>query len=88
MRTIQSNLKNHSNYSEEIDRDIVEESIYINHCGYGEKALLMALVHPDKQIIASEADKDKLTIAKYAAEGIVSNLTYTEHLESTIQSKS
>ena len=82
MSTIKSNLKNNINYSKVIDRYISEDTIFIKNCGYGEMALMMALVHPNKQIIALETDQDKITIAKYAAEGLVSNLVYTENYDS------
>ncbi len=85
LSAIKSNLKNNSNYSNAIDIDVAEENICISNCGYGEMALMMALVHPDKRVFVFEEDEDKLTIAKYAADGLVSNLVFAEHLDTIIK---
>ena len=85
MKTVKSNLTKNSYYSSAIDKEIAEDNIYIKNCGYGEMALMMALVHPSKQIVALEADHDKLTIARYAADGLVSNLVYVENWESDMK---
>ncbi|MBQ8606829.1 MAG: 1-acyl-sn-glycerol-3-phosphate acyltransferase [Bacteroidaceae bacterium] len=76
MAAIKKNLKRYRNYSDIIDHEIHEDTIFIRNAGYGEMALLFALVHPDKRIIACEADEEKLNLAKYAADGIVANLKY------------
>lgn len=78
---VNANLKQHANYAGLIDQQIVAKTIYIANCGYGEMPLLMGLVHPDKMVIASDTDPDKLTIARYAAEGLVTNLTYVDGFE-------
>ncbi len=78
---VNANLKQHANYSELIDQQIDAETIYITDCGYGEMPLLMALVHPDKTVVASDSDSDKLTIALYAAQGLADNLTYVDSFE-------
>ena len=58
----------------------------INNCGYGEMAILMALVHPDIRIFAIESDEEKITVAKYAAEGIVNNVEFYVSMDlSTIE---
>lgn len=43
--------------------------------------LLMALVHPDTHVIAIEANDEKLTVARYAAEGIANNLEYKTSID-------
>lgn len=79
------NLKNNNNYTELIDQ-YQPECVIINNCGYGEMPLLMALVHPEIKVVGIEADEEKLTVAKYAAEGIVSNLEFKISIDlSTIQ---
>ena len=79
------NLKNNNNYTELIDQ-YQPECVIINNCGYGEIPLLMALVHPEIKVVGIEADEEKLTVAKYAAEGIVSNLEFKTSIDlSTIQ---
>lgn len=77
MKEIRRNLKRSGNYSTYVDKHQAP-TVHILHCGYGEMALLMALVHPTSQIIAYEGDKEKLELARYAAEGIVENLEYQE----------
>ena len=42
MSTIRSNMKKFENYSKYIDRDILEETVFIKHSGYGEMALLFS----------------------------------------------
>ena len=82
MSAVKSNLRKNSNYSAIIDKDIMEDTICIDNCGYGEMSLIMALVHPDKKVVAFDSDKDKLTIARYAADGIADNLSYADSYES------
>ena len=76
MSTIRSNMKKFENYSKYIDRDILEETVFIKHSGYGEMALLFALVHPDKKIIAYEENYEKCELAKYAAKDLVNNILF------------
>lgn len=44
--------------------------------GYGEIALLTAMVRPDVKFVVSEPDDERREIAKYAAHGVAPNLTY------------
>ncbi len=41
---------------------------------WGERALLLALEYPEKKIIATLSDEDRLCVAVHSAEGIVTNL--------------
>lgn len=75
MQDVTRNLKKHNNYSDLIDQP-QPECVVIKNCGYGEMSLLMALVHPDIRVVAFDNDAEKITVAKYAAEGIVDNLEY------------
>ena len=85
LREIIHNLKKHNNYSDIVDKN-QPECIVINNCGYGEMAILMALVHPDIRIFAIESDEEKITVAKYAAEGIVNNVEFYVSMDlSTIE---
>lgn len=68
-------MKKNNNYSDLVDHT-QPECVVINNCGYGEMALLMALVHPDAKVFAVEPDEEKITVAKYAAEGIVNNIEF------------
>jgi len=76
MATVKSNLKKFENYSRYIDREFLEDTVCIRNSGYGEMALLFALVHPDKNIIASENDCEKNELAKYVAQDLVGNITF------------
>lgn len=77
---VTKNLKKNDNYSGLINRQ-QPGCIIINNCGYGEMPLLMALVHPDTHVIAIEANDEKLTVARYAAEGIANNLEYKTSID-------
>ena len=81
LTTVKSNLKKHGNYSTYIDREFSEKTILIKNSGYGEMALLFALVHPDKKIMAYEENEEKNELAKYAAEGIVKNTSFQTRCE-------
>ena len=50
--------------------------VIINNTGWGEQALLLALQHPSRTIIAMESDPEKLLVARHSAEGIAPNLTF------------
>ena len=75
LQDIKRNLKKHKNYADLVDQ---RQSGYvvINNSRYGEMALLMALVHPHTKVFAVEPDEEKITVAKYAAEGIVNNIYF------------
>ncbi len=79
--TVRRNLKKNHNYSSVIDRR-QPAAIIITGCGYGEMPLLMALVHPQSHIVATDPDPDKLAVARYAAQDIVRNLEYTHSVPS------
>lgn len=49
------------------------EAVFRN-CGYGEQALLYALVHPETQVKVIETDANKALVAKYSAEDVAPNL--------------
>ena len=44
--------------------------------GWGETALLLALLHPDQQFTAVLTDDDRLPVARHAAEGLAPNLIF------------
>ena len=46
----------------------------------------MGLVHPDIKVVAIDSDEEKITVAKYAAEGIVTNVEFQTSMDlSTIE---
>ena len=74
--TVKRNLHTRDNYTQWTRKEISTDTITILNSQYGEFALLMALAHPDKQVIAYEADEDMRLVATYSAEGIAPNLTF------------
>lgn len=74
-RTISRRLKRHRGYTELIDRPIDVRRVVVTHSGYGEFALLLALVHPELQVTTYEANEEQVLIARYSAEGIAPNLS-------------
>lgn len=47
--------------------------------GWGETALLAALLHPDAAVTALLPDDDRALVARYAAEGVAPNITHSGH---------
>ena len=48
--------------------------VIIYNEGWGEFALLMALVHPDKEVYNIEKDEDTARLITYSAENVAKNL--------------
>ena len=71
---VKRNLKKHDDYAEWINSPQTDKTVMVEPTGYGEKALLYALVHPDKEVLAIEEDAEKRELLRYCAEGLVSNL--------------
>lgn len=72
LRSAKQELRRHASdepISDAGGRIVIEDS------GYGAYALLLALRHPNRCVVAYEADADKRRVATYSAEGVVSNLT-------------
>lgn len=73
--SIRRNMRRTGNYTATVDRQYPDgQDIIVENCGYGEQALLMALVHPRNTVIARDADPDKLNILSICGRGIVRNL--------------
>jgi 1-acyl-sn-glycerol-3-phosphate acyltransferase len=73
-RTVSHNLKKHHCYTHWIDLPTTARTVLIINSGYGEFALLFALVHPDIAIHAIESDPDQLSLSQNCA-GKPNNLT-------------
>ncbi len=58
-------------------KEQISPKVYVIDSGYGEFALMFALVHPEAHVTAIMSDSDNATILKYSAEKIVKNLTIT-----------
>lgn len=72
--TVRRNLKRYHAYTDIVDHDYTSETITVTCQGYGEDALLMALVHRDKKVVAVVRDEDTANILRHSAKGIVNNL--------------
>ncbi len=78
MRTVNRNLKRNGNYSAIVDAPVSAAKVMIDGVGYGEAALLFALVHPDVQVVAVEADADKRTVAQNCIGEVAPNVEVVE----------
>ena len=66
-------------YDEWVDAVKNVNSVVIYSDGCGEFALLMALVHADKQILVVEKEKDAADLLFYSADNVVRNLKVFAH---------
>ncbi len=71
---VKRNMKKHGDYAAWIETPQADKTVVVQPAGYGEKALLYALAHPDKEVLAIEEDEEKRELLRYCAEGLVSNL--------------
>ena len=76
-REVRRNLRKHTNYAKEIAALPDTGEIVIPNTGYGEYALLSALVKKDLQITAVEPDPDRHALAANCA-SVPRNLRYVE----------
>lgn len=66
-KVVKNNLKAYDNYSQWADCSGVRNVAVING-GYGEMAILLALINRDIKVENIEADEEKSTVAKYSGE--------------------
>ncbi|MDR1102550.1 MAG: 1-acyl-sn-glycerol-3-phosphate acyltransferase, partial [Tannerella sp.] len=74
-RAVRSALRKNNNYKQEIAAAPDEGATTIRNTGYGEYALLLALVKKDLQITAVEPDPDRHALAANCT-SVPANLTY------------
>lgn len=81
-RTVKANLNKFHNYTQWVDNlsDTIL-TVYVLHSQWGEFTLMLALANPDVHVIGIESDAEKRMLATYSAEGLVSNLSYTENFD-------
>ena len=72
--TVKKNLRRTHDYQAWIAEQECSKPVIIEQAGYGEKALLLALLHPEAHVIAVESDAEKCDLMKYCMEGIVNNV--------------
>ncbi|MBO4371975.1 MAG: 1-acyl-sn-glycerol-3-phosphate acyltransferase, partial [Bacteroidales bacterium] len=68
---VKKNLKGNLDFIDEFKGETME----FKNCGYGEIALLFALVHPETEVTASDPDPDKILVAKNCV-SVPPNLKY------------
>ena len=78
MRSVNRNLRLNGNYSAIVDAPVSAAKVVINGVGYGEAALLFALVHFDVLVVAVEADADKRTVAQNCIGEVAPNVEVVE----------
>ena len=71
---VKRNLKRTDDYREWIAEQDTSRPVIVEQAGYGEQAMMFALLHPEAQVIAVEADAEKCDLMKYSMEGIVENV--------------
>lgn len=79
--TVKRNLKHYHDYEEWMGLQDTNHPVIIQPAGYGEKALLFALMHPGAEVVAVEADAEKCDLLRYSAKGIVTNLRVVQTME-------
>lgn len=72
-RSVNRHLRDHA---DELYNIQIEKNFTIHDSGYGEQALLLALLHPDAHIVAILPDVDRLRIAQVAAQDFVTNIQF------------
>lgn len=72
--TVKRNLKRNHDYVEWMEQQNTAHPVVVQPAGYGEKALLFALMHPDTEVVAVEADAEKCDLLRYSVADIVTNL--------------
>ena len=73
---VKRNLKFYSDYVKDVEGSNASTIVVMNS-GWGELALLIALVNPSKTIVAVENDADKLQVARFSGEDVARNVIYT-----------
>lgn len=81
VRNVNRNLRRHNNYAAFIDHDGAHVTMAVVNAGYGEFALLYALVHPGTHVVAWDSDPDKRAVLRYSAMGLADNLTVTDNAD-------
>jgi hypothetical protein len=66
-RAVRSHLRRSRNFAEQIARLPDEGSVVVEHSGYGEFTLLLALVRKHLQVTGVEEDPDKRAVAAACA---------------------
>ena len=80
-RNVCKNLKHNDNYTKWIDTEDVHPVVIVKNSGYGEFALLYALVHRSTQVFVFEQDENIASMLTYCAKDIVDNLEVIDNMD-------
>lgn len=72
--TVKRNLRRTHDYHDWMAEQDETQPVVIEQAGYGEKALLYALLHPAAKVIAIESDEEKCALMRYSMEGVLDNV--------------
>ena len=64
-----------------VDQIGSESTIVIKNCGHGALALIAALVHPEKEVIAVEENEDSRLLAAHCVHGLAKNVSVESKYE-------
>ena len=72
--SVKKNLRQTHDYRDWMAEQDPARPVIVERAGYGEQAMLYALLHPEAHIVAVEADVEKCELMRYSMEGIVNNV--------------
>lgn len=85
-RTVVKRLRRFADYAEWVDKRNFPPEVVVLNSGYGEFALLYALVHRDAHITVYEPNEEKNALLRYCAEGLVGNITLVNTIPCKVES--
>ena len=80
-RAVCRKLKNNNNYTQYVDSMDEPPVVLVKNGGYGEFALLYALVHKQTKVLVYETDENRKALLTYCAKDLVDNLEVIECLD-------
>ena len=82
-KTVKRNLQKYKDYSKWIDVfSSIDKTVIVDN-GFGEFALMYALVHKDKKVMSIIKNDDNRSLAKHCAEGVAENLEVAATFDET-----
>lgn len=80
-RSVRKNLKRNNNYAAWVDTHDEYPIVLVKNGGYGEFALLYALVHRSTKVLVYEEDEIKRALLTHCAKDIANNLCVVDSIE-------
>ncbi len=78
---MRKNLKRNNNYAAWVDTHDEHPIVLVKNGGYGEFALLYALVHRSTKVLVYEEDEIKRALLTHCAKDIANNLCVVDSIE-------